>query len=272
MSSTYDNTGKPASQILSALHDVGLSEDESQVYLACLQLGARPASVIARKSGHKRGHTYNLLESLTEKALVQEFIKENVRQFVANSPHILLSLLETKEQRVLQQKESLRQVLPELEEVYEHIPSKPKMRLFRGEEGIRSIYEDTLSCAEKIIYAVGDFASTFPARKNNRLHEWMWEYSSRRARQGIWYHGIMNQSSTSDLAFQRRRAQKRKMKMLHQVPFSVEMMIYDSKVAITSTAEDMSGVILEDRNIADTLRNFHRGVWSFLPDYEEGRE
>ena len=64
------------------------------------------------------------------------------------------------------------------------------------------------------------------------------------------------------------KKQKRKIKMLKSTYLAVELMIYGSKVALMSTKEDMAGVIIEDAAIADTLRNFHKAMWHFLPDYK----
>lgn len=249
---------------------LGISADEIKVYIAALKLGSRPASKIADETKLKRGHTYNLLEVLKGKALIHEFLKNNVRQFTASAPETILKLLEDKESELSKQKQKASILVKQLEEIEQKRPSKPKIRFFTGEEGIKAIYEDTLKVSNSIIYGIADFESVFPKRKSQPLHQWMWDYSSRRAKKNIWYYGIVNKSPLSDQAFRKRKSQKRKMKMIQSSDLLVEITIYQSKIAITSTAEELVGVIIENDWIAKSLKGFHEAIWKLLPDYKAG--
>ena len=55
--------------------------------------------------------------------------------------------------------------------------------------------------------------------------------------------------------------------MIEGVDLQVEISIFGSKVAVLSTADEMVGVLIENDAIAETLRNLHKTVWSFLPEY-----
>ena len=63
----------------SILQKIGLSDKDAEVYLACLELGTQPASVIARKAGLKRPTTYLILEGLLKRGLVSEYTGSNVK-------------------------------------------------------------------------------------------------------------------------------------------------------------------------------------------------
>lgn len=247
---------------------LGLSAEEMQVYFVSLKLGVRPASKIADEAGLKRGHTYNLLESLKEKALIQEYSRNNVRQFYASSPEILIKLFEEKEEKIVQQKQKAKQLVESLKKVEHQSLIRPKISFFSGEDGIKTIYEDTLKVSNSIIYGIADFESVFPKNKNEPLHNWMWEYSTRRANKGIWYYGIVNKSKLSDLAFKRATKQKRKMKMINSPNLQVEVTIYQNKLAITSTANELIGFVIENAWIAKSLAGFHSAIWDMLPNYD----
>lgn len=250
-----------------ALQALGLTGPEVRLYLALLELGSQPASVLARKAGLKRGHTYNVLTRLMEQGIVQEFVKSGVKQFTASMPAVLLSLLERRKEGIEAQERALVAILPSLECLRNPFILQPKVRLFQGIEGIKEIYEETLRDAGGALYAIGDFAHYFPEERNKELNDWMWKYCDRRAKRGIWYIGIVNKSPVSDLAYRKRKEQKRKLKMLQEVDLSVEVNIFANKVAIISSSRDMVGLIIEDKPIADTLRNFHQALWPLLPDY-----
>ena len=251
----------------SSLHDFGLSVPEIKVYLASLELGSQPASVIAKKAGLKRGHTYNMLSLLIHKGIVHEFTKDGVRFFSSRSPSTLLSTVEHQQENLAILKQKLMTVIPGLEKIFNPLLVQPRVRFFQGIEGIKEIYEDTIRLAGSQIRALGDFDYFFPEQKNKSLNDWIWNYADRRAKKNIWYLGIVNKSKMSDNAYRRRREQKRKLKMLTGVCLPVEVNIYGDKVAIMSTHQDTVGLIIEDAPIAETFRNFHQAIWKFLPDY-----
>ncbi len=250
--------------VLSAL---GLSAPEIAVYTELLAIGAQPASVTAKKAKLKRGHTYNVLGELTHKGLVQEFTKSGVRYFTAAPPQTLLSILANRQDELDLRRRELLTVIPDLERVKNPLSVRPKVRFFQGIDGIKEIYEETISVPDQILYAVGDFEHFFPKKTSRELNAWVWKYCERRAKKGIWYYGILNRSETSDEAYRTRVKQKRKLKMLVGVDLSVEVNVIGDKVAIVSSSKDMVGLIIEDRPTAETLRNFHRAVWAVLPDY-----
>lgn len=264
LSPLHDNR----TMIEQTLKEIGLSREEIQIYLAALELGSQPASIIAKKAGLKRGQTYNKLNLLIQKGIVQEFIKDKVRYFTTYSPKTLISILEHRGEEIENQKQKLLQAIPFLDKIRNPFLNQPKVRFFQGVEGIKEIYEDTIRVKNQPIYAIGDFDYIFPANKNKELNDWIWSYATRRAKKGVEYIGIINKSEYSDIAFKRRKPQKRKMKMLQNVHLPVEVNVYGDKVAIMSTYKDMVGLIIEDKHIAETLRNLHQSFWNFLLDYK----
>lgn len=253
--------------IKNILKDFGLTEPEIKVYLASLELGSQPASVIAKKAGLKRGHTYNMLESLIQKGIVQEFTRDKMRFFSGRSPTTLLSVVEHREDQLEKLRQGLIQVIPSLEHIFNPLLIQPRVRFFQGIEGIKEIYEDTIRIPNQNIFGIGDFEYYFPENQNKELNEWIWNYANRRAKKNIWHIGIINKSKMSDRAFNLRKKQKRKLKMLKNIYLPVEINIYGNRVAIASTHRDMVGIIIEDAPIAENLRNFHQAIWKFLPDY-----
>ena len=267
LSPLRDNMAANNSTTKTALQGLGLSEVEAGVYLTLLELGSQPASVVAKKSGLKRGHTYNVLAELIAKGIVQEYEKGSVKYFTCLAPQILVTMLEQRALELDTRKKRLLEVLPELEHMRNPSILQPKVRFFSGLDGIRQIYEDTLREPKKEILAIGDFEHYFPREHSVELNDWIWNYCVRRAKKKITYVGIVNKSPTSDLAFKKRKTERRVLKMVKNVDLSVEINIYGNKVAIISSSHDMVGLLIEDKPTADTLRNFHQAMWKKLPDY-----
>lgn len=261
-----DNTAlpKPASAALAAF---GMTPEEIAVYRALLAFGSQPASVLAKEAGFKRGHTYNILARLKEQGIVQEHEKDGVTRFTGCDPASLLSMLERRSMELSRMKSDLVNVIPLLASLRHPLAPAPKVRLFTGVDGIKEIYNDTVRNAEGIIYAFGDFAHFFPKENDPALNDWMWRYCTRRAAKGILYAGIIVKSPDSDIAYAKRRAHKRRLKMLTGVDLPVEVNIYGNRVALISSSRDMVGLIIEDIPIAESLKNLHQAMWGVLPGY-----
>ena len=253
-------------EVIDALEDFGLSDAEVAVYQATLALGSRPASIIAQKSGLKRGHTYNVLRCLMDKGIVQEFLRGSVRHFTCSPPSALLSILDLRQDELARQKDKLRKVLPDLEKLRNPVASDPKVRFFRGLDGIKEIYEDMLRVPGQEIRAVLDATYSWTIA-GGEPREWIHSFISRRAEQDIWWRAIINQSDASDEAVRTRPQIKREIKQIENVDLKVEISIFGSKVAILSTNEELVGVLIENEAIAETLSNLHKTVWQALPDY-----
>ncbi|HLC75495.1 MAG TPA: helix-turn-helix domain-containing protein [Candidatus Peribacterales bacterium] len=254
-------------RIRQTLQSFGFDEPESMLYIALLELGSQPASVLAKQANLKRGHTYNILTRLMEKGIVQEHEKDGVKYFTGCAPASLISMLERRAEDLERTKAVLLDTLPLLQQLSHPLVLPPKVRLFQGVESMKEIYNDSLRHAEGVIHAFGDFAHFFPKERSRELNEWIWRYCERRAEKGIWYEGIVNKSADSDFAFKKRREHKRRLKMLVGIDLPVEVNVYGNRVAIMSSSRDLVGLIIEDQPIADTLRNLHHAFWKMLPEY-----
>lgn len=254
-------------ELENVLQQCGLSSHETAVYLSLLELGPRPASTIARRTGLKRGHTYNILNTLSEKGLVRESAQESVRHFVAAPPTAAIDAMDEKINGLQGARNLMLSVLPKLQSLAPSRVRPPKVKFLRGLSGVKAAFEDTLRFPDSTIRALGDFGTIAPPEISEHLHHWIWKYSDRRAAHGITFRGIINKSTYSDQAFKKRRTQKRHMKMLQGISLPVEILIYSDRVALVSSMHDMLAVIVEDTPIAETLRNFHDAVWPLLPDY-----
>ena len=246
--------------------DLGLTDVEASVYQSALALGSRPASVIAQKAGLKRGHAYNVLHSLMEKGIVQEFVKNGVKNFTCSPPSSLLSMLENRERELAQQKQRLEQVLPELESLRNPLAAQPRVRFYQGFEGLKEIYDDMLRVPESEILALVDLQYAWTDSREEG-HEFVRSFIRRREERKIVWRGICVASEESDRQVRARPAKLRQMKMIQGVNCPAEVAVYSNKVAFTSTHSELVGVLIENEPIAKTITAVLEKLWSILPDY-----
>ncbi len=140
-------------EIADALKDIGLSEKESEVYLALLKLGEETASRVSEIANLNRITTYVLLKSLKEKGLCSAYEKNKTHYFKAARPENLLSLLEEK-------KNKIRAIMPLLKKEERKIENKPEISMFEGKKGLISMFNILLKDAEnkKEVFAYGNIS------------------------------------------------------------------------------------------------------------------
>ena len=139
------------------LKDLGLTEIEAKIYLACLELGTNSVLHIAKKAGVKRPTCYLSLDNLFEKGLVSKIEKKNTTLYSAEDPNIILNKYKEKIA-------NFQDLLPFFHAKFNKGP-KPKIRYYEGKETLWEVYTKTMFPTEKIYFFGTDMEKllkTFP--------------------------------------------------------------------------------------------------------------
>lgn len=239
-----------------SLKEFGLSDKESQVYTSLLELGPSLVSEIASKAAINRTTAYDILEALERYGLVSHVGEQKKRTYIAENPERLISFLERKSKEFKAKAEEAKEVLPELKGIFNSIPRKPMVKYYEGEEGIITIYEDSLSSKTEILSWLNtentaDFA-----------YEYFQEYYKRRAKKGIHIKAIVNDVPISHEIHKRDKVEDREMRIIPREMMEIgpECYIYDNKVAFMSLKERF-GVIIESKDIVEAQRKLYNLAW-----------
>ena len=255
---------KTPSEISDVLGEFGLSTVEASVYQAALALGSRPASAIAQKAGLKRGHGYNVLQSLMDKGLVQEFVKNGVKHFTCSPPSSLFTIVRNREDELKRAKARIIEIIPDLEKIRSPLSSQPKVRLYPGLEGVKEIYEDMLRVPNTEIRAMIDIETSWSSVLSQGA-EFAAQFVERRHEQNIYWYGIVAEIPALDEILSRRPSNLRKCKIAQGLQFPAEISIYGSKVAYISARDEFVGVVVDNEAIAISMRNLFHFLWDTLP-------
>ena len=123
------------------LKEAGLTEGETKVYLALLELGSTTSGPIIEKSKISRSIIYTILEKLIEKGLVSFIIKEKTKYFQATSPNKILNYIEERENKLKKSKEDIEKILPQLL-LKQNSFGKNEAQIYLGLKGVRTAYEN----------------------------------------------------------------------------------------------------------------------------------
>lgn len=122
----------------------GLDKKEAQLYYASLQIGENSVAVLAKNAGINRSTAYVLLEKLVEKRFFIEGFKFGKKTFRPLTPKEVKAKLKRDQDRFAKKINHWEAKIPELEAVTLRSFSEPKVRFYRGEDGMSKIYDEAL--------------------------------------------------------------------------------------------------------------------------------
>ena len=126
------------------LKQAGLTENESKVYLALLDLGPSLAGQISRKTGMHRRTVYDTTEMLIKKGLIGYILQNNRRLFQASNPQRILDIIKEKQN-------ILSPFVAELSQRFTSTKEKEETNFYKGKEGLKTVFEDQLNAKEILV-------------------------------------------------------------------------------------------------------------------------
>lgn len=232
---------------------LGLSQNESEVYLALLSLGEASVLELSRKIHKNRTHTYDLLHSLTEKGLVSYVILNNKQFFHAANPERLMGYLNDQENEIKKQKELLKKELPEIIGLQSSIRQKTAVQMYRGKEGIKTIYNEILRSTKSysILGATGTITQA--------LEFYFPHHEKERVKQKISLKIIFNsQLKGKEISQGRAFCSMRFLPESYSSP--VPILLFNDKV-VTLIWDELSAVVVENKKVAEAYRKYFELLW-----------
>ena len=246
------------------LQKLGLSDKDAVVYIACLEMGTQPASIIARKTGLKRPTTYVILDGLAQQGLVSEYTAGNAKYFTAVSPEYLVTLLEKRRRELESCQDTLEQILPKLESIGQGHRQSPRVRFFNGTEGIIQVLEECLTARTPILcYTTMDLWFS-----RDPLKRYIEEFITRRiTKYKIPLRMIVPETNFYKNYLEYSYPKNDTLTEVHWTPgdipiFTSDISIFDNKIAMcTLSGKEELGIIIESDEIARTHRAIFELAW-----------
>ena len=122
-------------ELQKSLIQLGLTEKQATVYLACLQLGTETVLHVSKFANLKRPTVYLILDELETMGLVSRIQRERKILFKAENPEAIISQLKLKQETALA-------ILPSLKAIHNIDPEKPTIRIHEGISGVKNVYTE----------------------------------------------------------------------------------------------------------------------------------
>ncbi|MEK7187551.1 MAG: helix-turn-helix domain-containing protein [Patescibacteria group bacterium] len=228
------------------LRKSGFSEKEAEVYLSLLKLGSSIVSDIAKKSGINRSTTYVILDALAKRGLVSITERRGVKVYNSISPEQLVQYLENNAKQFSELASTAKELLPKIkvETAKQRLETTPKVQLFEGEEGMRTVYEDALSSLETI----RSYAS---------------KASDEETAPEKYYDRLVKKNIKVKMLFPETLAIQELTKGMRpaQLPaFSQDISVYDNKIVFMSPINKFA-LVIESKELADALKKAFDLSW-----------
>lgn len=234
------------------LRELGLSDNEAEVYLLLLRLQSALASQIAEKCAISRPHIYDTLNKLIEKGLASYVIKDNRKYFKAASPKRLIESLYDRQK-------NLEAVLPGLLKLYQPKAPKPAVEVFEGREGMKTVLREILREAKHLDCSGAELriADYLPIEAE--------KFAKERAKKKITARFLSSS-----------RIKPGKLDEFRLLPLTssspVTTLIWNEKAAIWIWGESPLVVVLKSKQVSDGFRSQFNLLWEQKVNTAFGKE
>jgi sugar-specific transcriptional regulator TrmB len=232
------------------LKNVWLSEDESKIYLSCLENWPSQVSNIARHSKIKRTTLYSILDKMDSKWYLSKSIKENIIYFEAVSIEIIYK-------RFQDNLLNLQDNLKEFEKLKNKNNKKHKVTFFEGAENVAKMYEIEAKDNPSLVKI---FSSNYDRKK--------WELDKLRKLRNEIYSKI-KVDSYKKIIFNREltKSEKNRPQLSWKVipkdilDLPITIKIYWNKVQFISMKSPISWILIEDEEISRAMSNIFNYIF-----------
>jgi len=243
------------------LEDIGLTKVQAAVYKSLIEHGPSTAPQIAKYTEESRTNAYKILDKLCELGLATREDVAKKQHYTALSPAGLEQLVRQATTAAERRERKLQGELPKLLDFYFSHSEQPSIRYFQGKEGMRAIYADQVKEGQPLYFIRSlrdlDHFGTEELHKVRNLFP---------------AHNIPRYAIIQDIAApvapdngpRMPIAESDRLMQLTRTWITtedydepVEWAVYGNKVSIMSFGEDVSGIIIQNAQIAQSFRRIY---------------
>jgi len=240
--------------IQKSLELLGLSERESRVYQTLLDIGPTTTTRIITATGIPSSKIYDVLERLERKGIASHILVKGKKEFHPADPKKLFNLLKEKEV-------TINEILPALQSLYEKTNEQIQAEIYKGKEGMKSIFDDILKEGE-------DWLSLGVSAKSEIILPYYMPHFYKEMKEKKINLKALFVKTEETKNLQRKLNQYSNIKIRY-LPVSIKnlmvIFVYANKVAIipiTPTIEMLPIVILiKSKESADSYRDYFKWLW-----------
>ncbi len=245
-----------------SLEKIGISAEESRLYLTLLSSGTVSAGALAKSAGIPRPSVYVVLKRLILKGLVTETQQSGVKRFVPIHPDRIADIFSDYKAEIESAEQQYRESLKQVREIVTDSYLSPKLELYESADGLEKVLKDML------LYRDVETEALWPIETMVDVlsPEFFRKHNQERIKRNISVRAIWPENQVvnfkkhpylgagSDFKREIRSAP-------NNIDFSMGYWIYGNKIAFLSSRKEGFGFIVESGDLAKTLRSQFDLVW-----------
>ena len=237
------------------LTKLGFNSKQATIYLALLEFGSQPASIIAKKAQMPKSSVLFLCEQLIEMGVLQKSQKGKTQYFYADPKE----LEKVKLQQLHEQSEVLKRTIPLLQEFKSPFSSEPKLNFFEGIAGCKKAYLQILESKSEVLeFGVhSDLEAKFGQK-------FMDDFIVARIKKDLQLKGIVNEDDAHKNLSKFNLSQLRETKFVDDKIGTLysSICIFDDKVLLLNLHNDAFAILIQSPQVSQTLKTIFMMCWA----------
>ena len=237
------------------LEKIGLSKQEAKVYLSTLKLGIAKASEIAQKANIKREASYYILKLLQGRGFISEVIRSGVKHYSAVQPSRIIEIIEEEKQ---QKTEVINEILPELESLQKISLTRPKIEVYEGVDGFKTVVSKLVEKEDQEIYAY------VPENTLHFLPTFHLQFRRRRKEKNIKIKVITQKTSFMEEIKKKDKEELRETRFNNKIMEKIDtayFIVPDAIIIVKANEKEQLGVYIKEENVAKLQKNIFEEIW-----------
>ena len=239
------------------LEKIGLTKNESIVYLTLVKSGSIKTAKILKMSGLNSGRIYDTLESLKHKGLISESLINGIKHFTASPPIQLKEYFKQRLNQLKKEEPLIGSAIPQLNKIRNIAIGEYKSVIYTGLRGLKTAVDEAFEGVKKgeEILAMG--VSSLKDKTINRF--WI-NWSPKRISHKIIAKHLF--SENSDFYKKFKKMKYTQTRILNGItPVTID--IFGTKtVLILNYKEPISCILIQDENTVQSFRQFFYQLWN----------
>jgi len=241
---------------LTILEEIGLTQGETNVYLALLRLGSTKTGQLAAESGVSSSKVYKILDRLMKKGLAGYVIKRGTKFFKAMEPKRIIDYIEEKEKQLDQKKELVRKMLPQLELEQKRGDELSEATVYTGFKAVTNFFRNIIDELEsgETYYVIGaGYGDRLPG-----LRPFFYNHHKRRMAKKIKLKMLANYNAN----LEKTTKMNAQVKYLPQTFMSnMEIVFYRNKTFIAIFTREPNGFLIESSETVKSFQGYFDMMW-----------
>ncbi len=235
-------------EIIEILENIGLSRNESKVYLALLNIGLSSVSPLAKQSGLHRANVYESLKKLLSRGLATQIKKGSSNFYEAVEPDNLLRIVKEKEH-------SLQSIIPQLRLSRQMASSHTSAEVFDGVRSFVRLLHTLLDYNEPI------FAFGIPSSAPEMMKTLLQRFHNERLSRSVVMKHIYNENAQERISFLNSMPFTEAKFLPEEFNTNVTTVVCGDEVVVVSWEDPVSSIRIKSPSFAKAYSNYFSLLW-----------